>query len=318
MEHVERELCAVVALGSGGVEIAEVGADAGDAEHAGLLVEDVEHLVDADAVLVHDELDHAGVEIAAASAHRQADQRGEAHGRVDALAAVDRADGAAVAHVAGDKLELFDGLAHELGAAGGHVAVARAVEAVAADAVIPVIFIRNGVHIGLSGHGLVERGVEHGDHRHVVAHDGAAGVDAGDVGGVVQRGERRALLERGHDGVVDFDRAGELLAAVDDTVADGVDLLHGGDHTVLGAGQLVDDRGDGLGVGGHRQVFVKDGLAADERGVLEVAVDADALAQTLGQDVFGLHVDQLILQGRAAGIDDKNFHIQIPFSYKIL
>ena len=318
MEHVERELGAVVALGSGGVEIAEVGADAGDAEHAGLLVEDVEHLVDADAVLVHDELDDTAVEIAAAGAHRQADQRGEAHGRVDALAAIDRADGAAVAHVAGDELELFDGLAHELGAAGGHVAVARAVEAVAADAVVLVIFIRDGIHIGLAGHGLVERSVKHGDHWHVVAHDGAAGVDAGDVGGIVQRGKRRALLKGGHDGIVDLDRAGKLLAAVDDAVTDGVDLFHGGDHTVLGAGQLVDDRGDGFGVGGHRQVFVKDRLAADERGVLEVTVDADALAQTFGQDVFGLHVDQLILQGRASGIDDKNFHSQIPFSYKIL
>ena len=308
MEHIERELGAVVAVGSGAVEIAEVGADAGDAEHAGLLVEDVEHLVDADAVLIHNELDHAGIEIAAARAHRQTDQRGEAHGRVDALAAVDRADGAAVAHVAGDELELFDGLAHELGAAGGHVAVARAVEAVAADAVVLVVFIRNGVHIGLAGHGLVERGVKHGDHRHVVAHDGAAGVDAGDVGGVVQRRKRRALFERGHDGVVDLDGAGELLTAVDDTVADGVDLLHGGDHTVLGAGQLVDDRSNGLGVGGHRQVFVKDRLAADERGVLQVTVDTDALAQALGQKVLGLHVDQLIFQRRAAGIDDKNFH----------
>ena len=210
--------------------------------------------------------------------------------------------------MAGDELELLDGLAHELGAAGGHVAVARAVEAVAADAVVLVVFIRNGVHIGLAGHGLVERGVEHGDHRHVVAHDGAAGVDAGDVGGVVQRRKRRALLERGHDGVVDLDGAGELLTAMDDTVADGVDLLHGGDHTVLGAGQLVDDRGNGLGVGGHRQVFVKDGLAADERGVLQVTVDTDALAKALGQKVLGLHVDQLIFQRRAAGIDDKNFH----------
>ena len=124
----------------------------------------------------------------------------------------------------------------------------------------------------------------------------------------MQRRKRRAFLERGHDGVIDLDGAGELLTAMDDTVADGVDLLHGGDHTVLGAGQLVDDRGDGLGVGGHRQVFVKDGLAADERGVLQVTVDTDALAQALGQKVLGLHVDQLIFQRRAAGIDDKNFH----------
>lgn len=111
------------------------------------------------------------------------------------------------------------GLPMSFGAAGGHVAVARAVEAVAADAVVLVVFIRNGVHIGLAGHGLVERSVEHGDHWHIVAHDGAAGVDAGDIGGVVQRRKRRALLERGHDGVVDLHGAGELLTAVDDTVA---------------------------------------------------------------------------------------------------
>ena len=59
---------------------------------------------------------------------------------------------------------------------------------------------------------------------------------------------KRQLLECGHDGVVDLHGAGELLTAVDDAVADGVDLLHGGDHTVLGAGQLVDDRSNGLGV----------------------------------------------------------------------
>ena len=312
MEHVERELCAVVAFSRGGVEIAEVGGHAGNAQHAGLLVEDVQHLVDADAIFIHNELDDAAVQITAAGAHRQADQRGEAHGGVDALAAVDRADGAAVAHVAGDELQLLDGLAHQLRAAGGHIAVAGAVETVAADAIVLVIFIRDGVHISLAGHGLVERGVEHGDHRHVT-HDLAAGFDAGDVGGIVQRREWDALLQRGHDGIVDFHGGSELLTAVDDTVADCVDLLHRGDHAVLGARQLVDNSGDGFRMRGHCEVFVKHRLAADERGVFQMTVDADALAQALGQDRLGLHVDQLILQGGAAGVDDKNFHTQNPF-----
>ena len=35
-----------------------------------------------------------------------------------------------------------------------------------------------------------------------------------------------ALLEGVHDGVVDQDGAGELLAAVDDAVTDSVDLVH--------------------------------------------------------------------------------------------
>ena len=105
----------------------------------------------------------------------------------------------------------------------------------------------------------------------------------------------------------DADRAA-LLAAVDDAVADSVYLAHALHDAVLCAGELVDDRGNGLGVGRQGDVLVEHGLAADERGVLQVTVDADALAQALGQDGLGLHVDELVLQGRASGVDDQNFH----------
>ena len=104
-----------------------------------------------------------------------------------------------------------------------------------------------------------------------------------------------------------------LFAAVDDAVADGVDLVHGADHAVLGAGELVDDGGDGLGVRGEGEVLVKNGLAAHQRGVLQVPVDADALAQALGQHVPGGRVHQLIFQGRASCVDDENFHFPISF-----
>ena len=158
----------------------------------------------------------------------------------------------------------------------------------------------------------MEGGVEDADLGHVLAHDLDAGVDAGDVGGVVQGGEGGALLERGHDLVGYQHAARELLAAVDDAVADGVNLVHGAHDAVLGAGELVDDGGYGLGVAGQGDVLVEDGLIANKRGVLEVTVDADALAQALGEELLALHVDELILQRGAAGVDDQNFHFSLP------
>lgn len=59
---VESELRALVALFGSLLKIAEVGADAGNAENAGLLVEDVEHLVGGVAVLIHNELENGGVQ----------------------------------------------------------------------------------------------------------------------------------------------------------------------------------------------------------------------------------------------------------------
>ena len=98
-------------------------------------------------------------------------------------------------------------------------------EAVAADTVVLIIFVGDGVHICLVGHGLVESGVEHGDHGNI-AHDGLAGVDAGDVCGVMERSKGSAFLKRRHDRIVNLNGAGKLLSAVDNTVTDSVDLLH--------------------------------------------------------------------------------------------
>ena len=154
----------------------------------------------------------------------------------------------------------------------------------------------------------MERGVKHGDHGDI-AHDSLAGVDTGDVGRVVERRKRGALFDRGHNGIVDLDRAGKLLAAVDHAVTDSVDLTHGGDDTVLSAGELVDDSGNRFGMSREREILVKHGLVADERGVFQMTVDADAFAEALGHDLLGLHVDQLILQRRTACVDDQNFHV---------
>ena len=91
-------------------------------------------------------------------------------------------------------------------------------------------------------------------------------------------------------------------------MSDRVDLVHGAHNAVFQAGELVDDRSDGLCVAGEGNILVEDGLVSDQRGVLEMTVDADALAQTLGEKLLILHVDELILQRRTSRVDDQNFH----------
>ena len=94
----------------------------------------------------------------------------------------------------------------------------------------------------------MEGGVEHGDHGHA-GHELLAGLDADDVGGIVQGREGIALLDGGHDLVGDDDGLGELLAAVDHAVTDRVDLLHGADDAVLLVNEGVQNSRDGFVVG---------------------------------------------------------------------
>ena len=101
---------------------------------------------------------------------------------------------------------------------------------------------------------------------------------------------------------------------MDHPVTHCVDLLHGGDDAVLRVHQGVQHGLDGLGMGGHGHVAgVYGGLP---RGLIgEFAVDADALAKALGQHVLAAGVQQLVFQGRAAGVDDENFHVPHSFSH---
>jgi hypothetical protein len=46
---------------------------------------------------------------------------------------------------------------------------------------------------------------------------------------------------------------------------------------------------------------------------IEMPADADALAEALGKNLLGLHIDQLVFEGRAAGVNHKNFHFCFPF-----
>ena len=167
---------------------------------------------------------NAGVDVAAACAHDETFDGGEAHAGIDGFAVSDGGDGRAVAEVGDDHAQIFQRFAQNPRGFGGNVAHAGAVEAVAAEGVFFAQFARHGVGVGAFGHGLVERGVHHAD----VGQAGEVflrGEDAADVGGVVQRGKRDAGFQLVEDVLVDEDGLVIFFAAVGDAVADGFDAV---------------------------------------------------------------------------------------------
>ena len=91
----------------------------------------------------------ARVDVAAARAHDQALERRQAHGGVDRPAVLDGRDRGAVAEVAGDEVRVLGRPRFSISTARrGHVAVAGAVEAVAADAVLLVQLVGQAVEVG--------------------------------------------------------------------------------------------------------------------------------------------------------------------------
>ena len=157
----------------------------------------------------------------------------------------------------------------------------------------------------------MERGVEHGDLRRL-GHDSLAGANAHQVGGVVQGAQRDALLDGGDDLVIDDAGVEELHAAVQDAMAHGIDLVGGLNNTVNRVNQNVQNRGDGLGMGGHGDIL--DNLLA-VCVVGQAAVNVDTLAQALGGYHAGIGIHQLILEGRGTGIDNQNVHGNLPPKY---
>ena len=92
-------------------------------------------------------------------------------------------------------------------------------------------------------------------------------------------------------------------------MTDRVNLAHRGDNALFGIQQYVDNRLDRFFMRRHCDIKLEF-LIRLVASVGEHAVDADALAQTLGHDLAGLSVEQLILERRAAGVDNQNFHLQ--------
>ena len=96
--------------------------------------------------------------------------------------------------MAGDDLLVFGIDAEEVAHALCHVAVAGAVETIAADAILLIQFVWYGIHVSVVGHGLVEGGVEHA-HLRQTGHQLANGLDSLEVRWVVEWSEVAAFLK---------------------------------------------------------------------------------------------------------------------------
>ena len=182
-------------------------------------------------------------------------------------------------------------------------------EAIAADLVLGIGVIGQGVDKGFLGHGLAPGGIEHRHHGDA-GHDLHAAPDAHQVGGVVEGTQGYARLNGIQHVVVDDHGLGELFAAMEHPMAHRVDFVHAFHHADVLVRQGFQHHADGLGVILH-VLFKHMGILA-RRFVGQLgAVDADALAKALSDDRAAVHVDELILQGRAACVDDQYLH-KIP------
>ena len=117
----------------------------------------------------------------------------------------------------------------------------------------------------------------------------------------MQRGERSDLADLGEDVLVDERGITKVPTALNDTVADTLDL------DAVGLKVLQDDLDGDLVVG---ELDVLGHLLGAVGSVGEGAAGkADALAGALCGHLMGLGIDDLILKGRRSCVDDQNVHV---------
>ena len=184
--------------------------------------------------------------------------------------------------------------------------MARAVEAVAAQLILVIVLFRNriAVCIGLKTH--TESRIED-SHIRLAGHSRLTGLDAHEIRRVVERAEVEAFADDALDVIVDLDGLRVDGAAVQDAVADRIDLVDGFHDAVLRVKQRFEYELDGCLM--CRHVFFDDEVFDAGDLVRQFgAGDADSLTEAFCLYGLVVHVDELILQGRAARVDHKYFH----------
>ena len=160
--------------------------------------------------------------------------------------------------------------------------MAGSVRAVAAYAVFLIVLVREGVHIGVRFHRLVERGIESDDLGHL-GKDFLYGVDTEEMCWVMERCELAAYLYLLDDILVHDCAPGEEIRTLDDAVANGLDVVERLENTVIAVHEGIQDEFHTDGVVGYGEVV--DEFFAPCGCMCETAFgEADLLDLTLGQD----------------------------------
>ena len=213
-EQIDRLFCF---RSVGRQEFAHVRGDPGDAEQARLLVEQAGQCMTVHALLLDQVEQHARIQIAAARAHHQAVEGGEAHARGDAPALPHGAHAGAVAQMEDDH-PAVGGLAQMLGQDLGDVFIGQSVEAVAAYPLFREL-TRQREQLRQFRLAAMEGGVEAGHLRQsrLQPLERADGVE---VVRLVQGRERNQLGEFCQIRFIEQDRLAVMLAAMDHAVTD--------------------------------------------------------------------------------------------------
>ena len=130
--------------------------------------------------------------------------------------------------------------------------------------------------------------------------------DADQVGWIVKRGKRDALLELGDHIVRDENRVKERLGAMNDPVSDCRYLRDTGQHSALGIEQGLPDDRESIAVGSN-------GHFPLDQTVSDVMPEAGAFFSYPRHYAFGQHavksnIMKLILDRRTAAVDDDDLH----------
>ena len=126
----------------------------------------------------------------------------------------------------------------------------------------------------------------------------------------MERAERDAGADAVFHGFVDDDRGRVFHAAMEDAVADGFDFGKALQNAVLRIDQFVADGFEGFAVildGQNLLELLAFGLI-DHFGI----VHADAFDEAFGEDGLVRHVKKGEFEGRAAGVDNQDFHVETP------
>ena len=202
--------------------------------------------------------------------------------------------------MAGDDALILGLHAEHLANAGGDEAMARAVCAPAANVVVLIIFVGNGVHVGVLGHRLVERRVEH-EHLRQFGQHFLHGHVAFEVCVRVERGEIHVLFPFFQHGI-GHDLALREASARHDAVACGRDFVEALDCAVLGREERVEHEFDAFRMGGA-------GVFDDFRFAVDFCFQERAFQPNLfnaacGEHAAVVHFVELVLDGAAAAVDD--------------
>ena len=227
--------------------------------------------------------DETGVDGARAGCHHQSLERREAHRRVDRHAPVDGRERCPGAEVAADGAELLDRASRELGDTPRDVPVREPVEPVAAEVPSLSPLGGQGIRVSSRGNARVERGVEAGDRRDPGQHP-ADELQCAERLRLVERCKVAERVQSPQHAVVDPHRPDELVAAVNDAVADRVDRA-----------ALFDRLTDGvlLGAAPRRREVLR-----HRHGV--VVEDGQLQAARTGVDDEDAHVNDSLKLGRVS------------------